>query len=299
MSVSQRIAEAKSRLEELTAQFKEIQEKSGSLIRSVASQDEKSVRVLVETGVSLKCVRSFNYHSSDVTSLQWSGDDQMFVSAGKDGQVAVWNALSKKKIQSNEVNIKMLMTCAFEKKKNQLVATGGGDRVCSVFAVGQAGIRHAVAELSGHEGYISQCQFVDENSLVSTSGDSSACLWDIRKSTMKTKFNDHAADCLSVAVHSDGSTVATGSSDCTVKLSDLRSGKCTQTITGHESDVNGINFFPANSSSYYLATASTDSTCRLFDIRTARQLASFENEENSHNNCSALSGDFAKFDSWQ
>jgi hypothetical protein len=39
-----------------------------------------------------------------------------------------------------------------------------------------------------------------------------------------------------------------------------------------------------------VATASTDSTCRLFDIRSGRQLASFENKDNTHNNCSGLSG---------
>lgn len=287
MSLTQRIADAKAKLQGLTSQFKELQAKSGSLVRSIESQDEKSVKVLVNTQISLTSVRTFNHHTGDVTSVQWSGDDQMFVSAGKDGQVAVWNALTKKKVQSMTVDMKMLMTCAFERKKNQLVAVGGADKVCSVFTVGQAGILHPIAELTGHDGYISQCQFVDDNALVSTSGDSSACLWDIRSGRVTAKFTDHAADCLSIALHPDSTSIATGSSDCTVKLSDLRSGQCTQTITGHESDVNCVTFFPDGNS---LATASTDSTCRLFDIRTGRQLASFESAENTHNNCSALSG---------
>lgn len=294
MSISQRISDAKGQLQSLTEQFKEIQERCGSLTRSIAAQDEKAIRILVDAGLSLKRVRSFNHHSSEVTCVQWSGDNQMFVSAGKDGQVAVWNALTKKKVQQMYVDIKMLMTCAFEKKKNQLVAAGGADKVCSVFTVGQAGIKHAVAELSGHDGYISQCQFVDENSLLTSSGDSTACLWDIRTAMIKTKITDHAADCLSVALHTDCTTVATGSSDCTVKLTDLRSGKVTQTITGHESDVNHVSFFPGDFSEYCIATASTDSTCRIFDIRSGLQLASFENSNNAHNNCSALSVCFSR-----
>jgi guanine nucleotide-binding protein G(I)/G(S)/G(T) subunit beta-1 len=286
-SITQRIADANAKLQALTAQFSELQAQSGSLARSIAAQDEKSVQTLVGAGCSLKAVRSFNHHASDATCVQWSGDDQMFVSAGKDGQVAVWNALTKKKVQSMTVDMKMLMTCAFEKKKNQLVAAGGADKVCSVFTVGQAGILHPIAELAGHDGYISQCQFLDDSRLVSASGDSTACLWDIRSGRATAKLTDHAADCLSVALHPDATTIATGSSDCTVKLSDLRSSKCTQTLTGHESDVNGVTFFPDG---HCLATASTDSTCRLFDLRTGRQLASFENADNTHNNCSALSG---------
>lgn len=286
MSLSQRISDAKAKLQNLTNQFKELQAQSGSLMRSIAGQDEKAIALLVGAGVSLTGVRSFRHHTADVTSVQWSGDDEMFVSAGKDGQVAVWNAAKKKKVQSMTVAMKMLMTCAFEKRHSQLVAAGGADKVCSVFTVGQAGILHPIAELTGHDGYISQLQFVDENAVVSSSGDSTACLWDIRSGRITTKFADHAADCLAVALHPQGSSIATGSSDCTVKLGDLRTGKCTQTISGHQSDVNGVCFLPDG---FGVATASTDSTCRFFDIRSGRQLASFESADNAHNNCSGLS----------
>lgn len=291
MSLTQRLSDAKAKLQGLTAQLQQARAEAGSLADCVRRQDEKALSVLVRAGAGapLKSVRSFGHHAADVTCVQWAGagDSETFVSAGKDGQVAVWSAAKKKKIQSSTVAMKMLMTCAFEKKKGQLVAAGGADKVCSVFAVGQAGISHPIAELTGHDGYISQLQFVDDNVLVSASGDSTACLWDIRSGRVTTKFADHAADCLAVALHPHSSTIATGSSDCTVKLSDLRTGKCTQTLTGHESDVNGVCFFPDGHS---VATASTDSTCRLFDIRSGRQLASFENKDNTHNNCSGLSG---------
>jgi WD40 repeat protein len=291
MSLSQRIADAKVKLQGLTSQFKDLQSTSGSLARSIDNQDERAVSALSSMGIDMKGVRTFNHHSGDVTCVQWSGDDQMFVSAGKDGQVAVWNAFQKKKIQSMTVDMKMLMTCAFEKRKNQLVATGGADKVCSVFTVGQAGISHPIAELTGHDGYISQCQFISDTSLVTSSGDSTACLWDIQAGRATVKFSDHAADCLAIVLNPDNSssTIATGSSDCTVKISDLRSGQCTMTLPGHNSDVNSVCFFPDGLS---VATASTDSTCRLFDLRSGgRQLASFESADNSHNNCSGLSGD--------
>ena len=150
MSLTQRIADAKMKLEDATSLFTKLQTKSGSLSHSIAAHDEKSVKTLVNAGVNLKGVRTFNHHASDVTCMQWSGgsDDQMFVSAGKDGQVAVWNGLTKKKVQSMTVDMKMLMTCAFEKKKNQLVAAGGADKCLSVFPVGQAGILHPIAELT-------------------------------------------------------------------------------------------------------------------------------------------------------
>ena len=39
-------------------------------------------------------------------------------------------------------------------------------------------------------------------------------------------------------------TFISGACDATVKLWDLRDGKCRQTFVGHENDINGVDFFP-------------------------------------------------------
>ena len=47
----------------------------------------------------------------------------------------------------------------------------------------------------------------------------------------------------SVSFSPDGTKVASGSGDTTVKLWDVTSGECLQTLEGHSSDVYSVSFF--------------------------------------------------------
>jgi guanine nucleotide-binding protein G(I)/G(S)/G(T) subunit beta-1 len=268
-----RLKAAKDRYTTLTQQVTELkrQKLDGSLSKSASRTDIKATKIR-----SLECHRTFTGHNDNVTSIQWSGLESTFVSAGKDGQLIIWNGITRRQVQVIKHSTQWLMTCAYETRNNRLVATGGADRVCSVFVVGQIGMTHPVAELKGHDGYLSSARFIDDNNIITSSGDSSAVLWDISRVQSKQSFTEHAADCLTVSLHPSGQSFATGSADCTAKIWDIRSGKCTHTFSGHESDVNGVCFFPDGMA---IGTAGTDSTCRMFDLRSFGQVAAFELSE--------------------
>lgn len=270
--IQSRIRAAKDQLHQLAARLEQVkQEKANSSLGQSAAQHRPQLGSVRQ----LTCSRSFTGHSDSVTSMQWSGIESTFVSAGKDGQLIVWNGVTRRRVQTIKHNTQWLMTCAFETRSNRLVATGGADKVCSVFVIGQAGMTHPTAELKGHDGYLSACRFVDDNNIITASGDSSAILWDISRLQAKHSFTEHAADCLSVAVHPLGNIFATGSADCTAKLWDIRSGRATHTFSGHESDINSIAFFPDG---HAVVAASTDSTCKMFDIRCYGTVGSFESD---------------------
>ena len=67
----------------------------------------------------------------------------------------------------------------------------------------------------------------------------------------------------------DRNTFVSGGCDAAAKLWDVRTGRCMQTFTGHESDINAVAFFP-NFQAF--GTGSDDATCRLFDIRADQEL---------------------------
>ena len=111
-------------------------------------------------------------------------------------------------------------------------------------------------------------------------------LWDIETGQQTTAFVGHTGDVMSVAlryVHpflinyvinnhlksNDRHTFVSGGCDAAAKLWDVRSGRCMQTFTGHESDINAVAFFP-NFQAF--GTGSDDATCRLFDIRADQEL---------------------------
>lgn len=61
-----------------------------------------------------------------------------------------------------------------------------------------------------------------------------------------------------------------GACDNTTKVWDIRDRrKCVQTFTGHESDINSVEFFPSGQA---FGTGSDDASCRLFDLRADREL---------------------------
>ena len=261
---------AKQKLESLVAELKAIkQSRSSPSLVTTATQKNKPTSTIRE----IECKRTFKAHGGDVTSVHWSGLDNVFVSCGKDAQIMIWDAFAKKRMQTIAHKTQWVMACAFERSSNRLVAAGGADKLCSIYMAGQIGMVRPSAELAGHDGYISSCSFIDENNILTASGDSRVIHWDIAQARAKVTFSDHAADCMSVSLAPQLNIFATGSADCTAKIWDVRSGSCTHTFSGHESDINAVEFFPDGNS---IATASSDATCRVFDIRCYGQVSCFD-----------------------
>ncbi len=73
----------------------------------------------------------------------------------------------------------------------------------------------------------------------------------------------HEASVISVSFSPDGTTLATGSGDNTVKLWNTESGELIRTLSGHEGRVSSVSFSPDGTT---LATGSGDTTVKLWRI---------------------------------
>ncbi|MDA7464593.1 WD40 repeat domain-containing protein [Candidatus Poseidonia alphae] len=161
------------------------------------------------------------------------------------------------------------------------MACGGLDNLCTIYKVSkdpENQVSRSYRELAGHDGYLSCCRFVDEHSVLTSSGDSTCMLWDIESGTIKITFKGHEQDVMSLAIlpEVDRNLFVSGSCDCTAKVWDARSGKCEMTLKGHESDINCVTMFPDARS---FGTGSDDSTCRVFDIRSCSQMVEFRSPD--------------------
>lgn len=166
------------------------------------------------------------------------------------------------------------MTCAFSPTGN-FVACGGLDNLCSIYKLPDraAPIQANLLphqELSHHEGYLSCCRFVEDDRVITSSGDGTCVLWDVNRKAPVHVFKGHYGDVMSVAVNAREDLFVSGSTDGTSKVWDYRSKKdCVGTFVGHESDVNSVSLFPDGRA---FVSGSDDSSCRLFDMRAYRQL---------------------------
>lgn len=188
-----------------------------------------------------------------------------------------------------------VMTCAYAPSGN-LVACGGLDNICTVYSLRtREGNVRVARELAGHTGYISCCRFISDAQIVSSSGDMTNALWNIERGVLVTRFAGHTGDVMRcvcaygkrmpasarlrcsacMRVHSrahsisisstDPNVFVSGSCDKTAKVWDLRTSKCVQTLSGHESDINAVQFFPNGQS---FGTGGDDGACRIFDLRS-------------------------------
>jgi len=232
-------------------------------------------------------------HFGKIYGLHWAADSKHLVSASQDGKLIIWDGYTTMKLHAIPLRSSWVMTCAYA-PSGSMVACGGLDNLCSIYKLpaGEADSRSVTvskvtAELSAHEGYLSCCRFLDDSTILTASGDSRCILWDIPTRKVKTTFDDHAGDVMSVSLHPKGTGFVSASCDTTSKYWDFRQKQAIKTFPGHESDINSIAFFPDGNA---FATGSDDATCRLFDIRAFRQLHRFSNEKML---CGVTSVDFS------
>ncbi len=92
----------------------------------------------------------------------------------------------------------------------------------------------------------------------------------------------------SVAITPDGSTLASASSDQTIKIWDINSGKCLNTLQGHTRWINSVNF---NANGEILASGSADETIKIWDIKTGKCLKTLKRDRPYENmNITSVTG---------
>lgn len=168
-----------------------------------------------------------------------------------------------------------------------------------------------VATLFGHEEGVSACCWTpDARHLVSASDDQTARLWDVERAapvatlgatsrarlgggdpanqaaallaqlsssgghetTTAANEDSHTDFVLCCAVNPQGSLIATGSSDESVRLWDARSAHSVAQLVAHQEPVTGIDFSPDGT---LLATSGLDGLVRVWDVAARQCLRTF------------------------
>jgi len=85
----------------------------------------------------------------------------------------------------------------------------------------------------------------------------------------RNRRQGHSSSVWSVVFSPDGKTLASGSSDNTIKLWDMATGKLLKTLAGHSSSVWSVVFSPDGKT---LASGSNDKNIKLWDVTTGKPL---------------------------
>ncbi|GIQ86507.1 hypothetical protein KIPB_008378 [Kipferlia bialata] len=190
-------------------------------------------------------------HEGPALSLDWCGD--RVASGGGDGRIKLWNPATGGCLWTAEAHTSPINALKFAYGSARSAKSGTAD--CVVFAGGDTVIR----------------------------------LFDIAKKEVRTAFTGHTATvcCLDVR----GTTLASGSSDLTARIWDVKTGTQTSVLSGHTGSVNACCY---DTTDAILATGSSDMTVRLWDTRTGRATLAFKDLQGEVT-CLWLDGDRVVF----
>lgn len=146
-------------------------------------------------------------------------ENRYLVSASQDGKLIVWDAYTTNKVHAIPLRSSWVMTCAYA-PSGSYVACGGLDNICSIYSLKtREGNVRVSRELPGHTGYLSCCRFLDDNQIVTSSGDMTCALWDIETGQQITSFTGHTGDVMSLSLAPDARTFVSGACDASAKVS--------------------------------------------------------------------------------
>jgi len=286
----------RKRCEELREQIKSILKLDGALT------EEKEIYLLKDTAGQSSSNPPVDYqptkrgdfmgHFGKIYALHWGHESKYIVTASQDGKLIIWDAYTRNKKLALTLPSAWVMTCAFS-PDNTMIASGGLDNIVTIHKVSEGTSRNdetgqkindfnsktVYRELEQHDGYVSCARFIDNNQVISSSGDGSILLWDVESKTSTKSFMEHTGDVMFVALNKDNNSLfCSGSVDATVKVWDIRtSEKYIGNFPYHTADVNTVCWFADMQS---VLSGSDDGSVALLDMRSFRRLNRYFSSDN-------------------
>lgn len=173
-----------------------------------------------------KPLRTFEGHTDDVHAVGVSGDGELLISAGKDGQVIIWNLKSGNIVRRIAAHDESISTLDIS-PDDRLLATGSRDQTIRLWELSTG---RQVAKLTGHEGDVVSAQFSPAGSrLASVSSDETIRVWDIDHGRTVLTLKGHTGRNLSVSYSPDGKRLASTGQD-SVRMWDSQTGDAIWTV---------------------------------------------------------------------
>lgn len=240
----------------------------------ISAGADRSIRVWDgQYGRSLLELRG---HTDQVFGIALSPDQQWLASAGADKTVRLWDiswAGNQESFTHDLPGYSEDIDYSPDGKWMAVAATANGEGNDPSFSEpGSVALYNAAGELKatlqGHQMAVTSVDFSpDGKSLVSTSWDKSAIVWDLATNQPRLTLSGHSAQVFSADFSADGAKIVTGGYDGTVRIWDAATGSLLQTLdletTLKSRRITQVQYNPQNS--LLLVQVQEDTSLYLID----------------------------------
>ena len=234
------------------------------------SPDGKELAVASNKGIWIYDARTggevalLSGHQGDVLAIAYAPNGKMLASAGRDETVRLWNPKTSENLATLTGHDGLVTGVAFSPDGKQLVS-GSGDATVCLWSI------ETRQQLWSSDTPQAQEQGIQDPVIREA--------FDLPPLPYKSPFEKLTFQwVLAVAYSSDGKTLASsGSSDGTIQLWDVKSGKHIKTLKGHTEMVRTLAF---SSDGKTLVSGSDDDTLRTWDTNTGRMLRQLSGHSN-------------------
>jgi guanine nucleotide-binding protein G(I)/G(S)/G(T) subunit beta-1 len=280
--ISNKINKARLETRQLYQQIDKVKAK---IQDSTLTDCAANVPSLSKSSLNLKPLQVLKGHNNKVSDIKWAADSKSILSCSQDGFLIIWDPVTGMKLNAIPLDSQWVLSCAYS-PNGKLVASAGLTNNCTVYSVPNlddesvAFQQRIVCVFKGHVCGITACDFINNNSILTASGDLTCSKWDITKGKRVGEYLDHFGDVLAMTI--DQQSLANGGGDCIfasgasdgyARIWDTRNnGRVSQQFFVSNSDITSVRFFPDGNS---FATGSDDGIIRLYDLRADCELAKY------------------------
>ena len=218
--------------------------------------------------------RTLEGHSATVLSVAFSPDGTHVISGSCDKSVRMWNVETVASVRTFQGHEDSVAKVAYSLDGMRIVSASN-DKTVRVYS---AETGECEQTLRGHEGSVTSVAISPDGKRVVSGAYDEVKIWNVEIESATTDgthehtgicirtLRDYACWILCLAFSPDGTCVAGGLSDRTLRVWNVETGVCTLTLEGHSDWVNSVAF---SSDGTRIASGSSDQTLRVWNVTTS------------------------------